>query len=94
MAYEPTVPERTAEEKAAFAEVEESMTRAFDEARARLAQAGVRRELEQGSFCFKCSCEGFLRKDPLGLDLGGGDHPARPCLRGVCGHAFMSHYIY
>ena len=75
-------------------EVEESVTRAFVEARARLQGDGIRRSAEQGSFCFSCSCEQFLARDPLGLDLGGGDHPANPCLRAGCGHGFLRHYVY
>jgi len=81
-------------QKSALDEVENDLRQAFKKARAKVESAGVHRTVEQGAFCFKCSCPQFLAKDPLDLELGAGEHPFTLCRRGVCGHDFLSHYIY
>ena len=82
------------DQKSALDEVETEVRQALKKARAKVEAAGVRRTFEQGAFCFKCSCPQFLAKDPLDLELGAGEHPFTPCRRAVCGHDFLSHYIY
>lgn len=94
MAQEHTPRTWKSDQERVITEVEADLRKAFKAARAKAEAAGVRRDVEQGAFCFKCSCQQFLPKDPLNLELGGGDHPFTPCRRGVCGHDFLSHYIY
>jgi hypothetical protein len=84
----------TMDRQSAIDDAGKNLASAFAVARARLESVGVRRDADQGAFCFSCQCEGFLMRDPLGLTLGGGDHPFNPCLRAGCGHDFLKHYVY
>jgi hypothetical protein len=84
-----------AEQLKALDEVQATLTRAFDEARAQLEAAGLGRErAEQGAFCFRCNCDQFDPHLPFGLDIGSEDHPFNPCMRLGCGHSFLDHYVY
>ena len=81
----------TADQQKVLDQVEVGLKYAISEARAKLETIGITRE--QGSFCFRCTCEGFTAKSPEDLNIGGGDHPVNPCLRLVCGHPFTSHNV-
>ena len=59
-------------QKSAIDEVEAELRRGFYKARAKWSLPGFIVPVEQGAFCFKCSCPQFLAKDPLDLELGAG----------------------
>jgi hypothetical protein len=74
-------------QKHALDEAEAALTKAYDDARAKLRAAGLgpRDQSEGGSFrCLRCDCEGFQRAP------GGGLRCARP----GCGHSFFRHDVF
>ncbi|HEX8662724.1 MAG TPA: hypothetical protein VF744_01690 [Beijerinckiaceae bacterium] len=73
-------------------EIEASLTRAFDESRAKLSP--IKKDFpgegfpEEGSLhCFRCECPQFVQRP-------GGGSSRLSCGRFGCGHSFFSHDVF
>ncbi len=73
----------TREQTDAFDEVETTLTRAFDEARSKMAAVGFRSE-DDFTSCTLCDCEGFIHQQGTSLI----------CKRPTCRHSFFRHNVW
>jgi hypothetical protein len=72
----------TPEQYKVFDQIEPTLVRAFDEARAKLAAAGFKADDDTMS-CTRCDCDQFIHRQG-----------SNNCGRATCGHSFFRHNVW